>query len=152
MRPVPGSTPLEDWPGLRAGRRACRNRRRNKKNLPAHAEIGAPGDESGNHIQLLGEWGCRENGLQRRNTRERGSEQIVRSNRSRHRVGIRLFEQIVMRQRQQIAERLQTNVRIRAAIETAQTDAASGRDGVWQHEVTHFEYVGSCDGNGKRDL
>ena len=81
------------------------------------------------------------------NPSERGSEQIVCGDRARDGIGVGLFEKIVVRQGQQILKGLQPDICIRAAIETAQTDAAIRRNDVRQNGVADFERV--CAGDGK---
>jgi hypothetical protein len=123
-----------------------------EKNLTAHAKIGPRGNEPGNHVQLLGQRGRGENGLQGRKTGESGCQQLVRSDRAGNRIRISLLEQIVMRQRQEIPESLQTHVGVRAAVESGQANASIGRNIVRKDGVSDFEGVRSGDRDGKRDL
>src|SRR5205085_12616825 len=73
---------------------------RAEKNLALHAEIGPRGDELRHHAELLGKSARRENGLERRETRERGSQQLVRRDGTAYGIGIGLLQQIMVRQRE----------------------------------------------------
>ena len=73
---------------------------RAEKNLALHAEIGSRGDELRHHAELLGKSTRRENGLERRETRERGSQQLVRRDGTAHGIGIGLLQQIMVWQRE----------------------------------------------------
>src|ERR1044072_6687286 len=68
---------------------------RAEEDLALHAQVSAGGDQLRDHIELLAEVRGRENGSERRDARERGREQLVRGDRARDGVRIRLLKKIV---------------------------------------------------------
>jgi hypothetical protein len=57
-----------------------------------------------------------------------------------------------VRQGEQILEGLEAHIRVRAAVETGEANAAIGRKNVGQHRVADFERVRARDGNIERDF
>ena len=123
-----------------------------EENLPLHSETGSGGDKLRHHIQLRTEIGCRKNGLHRGRAGQSGRKQIVVRDRAGDSVRISLFEKIVVRLREQILERLQPDVGVRAAVEAGQADAARGRNRVRNHEIADFKGICSGNGNGERNF
>ena len=88
---------------------------RDEKDLALHTEIRARGDKLRDHGELFSEIGIgklRVHG----HAFERAAENFVLGDRAAHRVGVSLFEEVVVRKGEQILETLNANVVVRAAV------------------------------------
>src|SRR3954468_5743351 len=102
---------------------------RAEENLAIHREVDPRRNQFGDHVQLRTKSRARKHGLEAGGASQRGSEQIISRDRTRDRVGVSLFKEIVVRQREQILKGLEPNVRVRAPIEPGESDAA-----VWRND------------------